>query len=123
MTARGTRKDRTFEEAMERLEAIVSEIESDDLGLEKQFELFKEGMALARFCDCDADSSDHELLSRRALAGDCMPRSRPARTRQRRAARHPAWAFTAPMMAANIGAWPPLMRAPRCASAAAICPS
>jgi exodeoxyribonuclease VII small subunit len=51
VTARLSRRERSFEEAMERLEAIVSEIESDDLGLEKQFELFKEGMALARFCD------------------------------------------------------------------------
>ena len=50
MTAR-TRKDKTFEEAMERLEAIVTQIESDDLGLEEQFELFREGMTLARFCD------------------------------------------------------------------------
>ncbi|HJW13293.1 MAG TPA: exodeoxyribonuclease VII small subunit [Thermoanaerobaculia bacterium] len=45
------RKEKTFEEAMERLEAIVAAIESDELGLEKQFELFQEGMALARFCD------------------------------------------------------------------------
>jgi exodeoxyribonuclease VII small subunit len=51
VTARVGRKERSFEEAMERLEAIVSEIESDELGLEKQFELFKEGMTLARFCD------------------------------------------------------------------------
>lgn len=51
MTARPARKERSFEEAMERLEAIVSEIESDELGLEKQFELFQEGMTLARFCD------------------------------------------------------------------------
>ena len=51
MTARAGRKDRSFEEAMERLEAIVTEIESDELGLERQFELFKEGMTLARFCD------------------------------------------------------------------------
>ena len=51
MTTRPSKKERSFEEAMERLEAIVSEIESDDLGLEKQFELFKEGMSLARFCD------------------------------------------------------------------------
>ncbi|MEO8431959.1 MAG: exodeoxyribonuclease VII small subunit, partial [Acidobacteriota bacterium] len=34
-----------------RLEAIVAEIESDGLGLERQFELFQEGMSLARFCD------------------------------------------------------------------------
>jgi exodeoxyribonuclease VII small subunit len=36
---------------MARLEEIVAEIESEELGLEKQFELFKEGMGLARFCD------------------------------------------------------------------------
>ena len=46
-----SRKEKTFEEAMDRLEQIVSEIESDGLGLERQFELFQEGMALARFCD------------------------------------------------------------------------
>ncbi len=45
------KKEKSFEEAMDRLEAIVSEIESDGLGLERQFELFQEGMALARFCD------------------------------------------------------------------------
>ncbi|MGH9316113.1 MAG: exodeoxyribonuclease VII small subunit [Thermoanaerobaculia bacterium] len=50
MTARG-KKERSFEDAMARLEAIVAEIESDELSLEKQFELFQEGMGLARFCD------------------------------------------------------------------------
>ncbi len=50
MTARG-KKERSFEEAMARLEAIVAEIESDELALEKQFALFQEGMGLARFCD------------------------------------------------------------------------
>lgn len=51
MTARGPRKERNFEEAMARLEEIVSQIESDELGLERQFELFQEGMTLARYCD------------------------------------------------------------------------
>ncbi len=50
MTARAKR-EKTFEEAMKRLEAIVAQIESDELGLEQQFELFREGMSLARFCD------------------------------------------------------------------------
>ena len=50
MTAR-QKKEKSFEEAMRRLEAIVAEIESEELGLEKQLDLFKEGMALARFCD------------------------------------------------------------------------
>ena len=45
------KKEKSFEEAMDRLEMIVSEIESDGLGLERQFELFQEGMTLARFCD------------------------------------------------------------------------
>ena len=45
------KKERSFEDAMSRLEEIVAEIESEELGLEKQFELFQEGMTLARFCD------------------------------------------------------------------------
>jgi exodeoxyribonuclease VII small subunit len=45
------RKERTFEEAMARLEAIVTELEGEDRGLEEQFALFQEGMELARFCD------------------------------------------------------------------------
>jgi len=45
------KKDRTFEEAIARLESIVSELEGEDRGLERQFALFQEGMELARFCD------------------------------------------------------------------------
>lgn len=50
MTGR-PKKDRSFEEAMARLEAIVAELEGEDRGLEQQFALFQEGMELARFCD------------------------------------------------------------------------
>ena len=50
MNAR-VKKDRTFEEAMARLESIVAELEGEDRGLERQFALFQEGMELARFCD------------------------------------------------------------------------
>ena len=50
MTGR-VKKERSFEEAMARLEAIVSELEGEDEGLERQFALFQEGMELARFCD------------------------------------------------------------------------
>jgi exodeoxyribonuclease VII small subunit len=45
------RKEKSFEEAMARLEAIVAELEGEDRGLEQQFALFQEGMELARFCD------------------------------------------------------------------------
>jgi exodeoxyribonuclease VII small subunit len=50
VTARA-KKERSFEEAMTRLEAIVAELEGEDGGLERQFALFQEGMELARFCD------------------------------------------------------------------------
>ena len=50
MTTR-VRKERTFEEALARLESIVAELEGEERGLEKQFALFQEGMELARFCD------------------------------------------------------------------------
>jgi exodeoxyribonuclease VII small subunit len=45
------KKEKSFEEAMGRLEAIVAELQGEDRGLEKQFALFQEGMELARFCD------------------------------------------------------------------------
>jgi exodeoxyribonuclease VII small subunit len=45
------KKEKSFEQSLARLEEIVAEIESEELGLEKQFELFSEGMALARLCD------------------------------------------------------------------------
>jgi exodeoxyribonuclease VII small subunit len=51
VTTPRSKKEKTFEEAMDRLEQIVSEIETEGLGLERQFELFQEGMSLARFCD------------------------------------------------------------------------
>lgn len=50
MTVR-MKKEKSFEEAMERLEAIVAELEGEDRGLEEQFALFQEGMELARLCD------------------------------------------------------------------------
>lgn len=40
----------SFEEAMERLERIVSRLESSDVPLETAIELYQEGMALSRLC-------------------------------------------------------------------------
>ena len=39
-----------FEEAMEKLEAIVSRLESGDVPLETAIELFQEGMKLSQLC-------------------------------------------------------------------------
>jgi exodeoxyribonuclease VII small subunit len=40
----------SFEEAMEKLEQIVSKLENGDVPLEKAIELFQEGMRLSHFC-------------------------------------------------------------------------
>jgi exodeoxyribonuclease VII small subunit len=39
-----------FEEAMEKLEQIVSKLESGDVPLEQAIELFQEGMKLSQLC-------------------------------------------------------------------------
>jgi exodeoxyribonuclease VII small subunit len=40
----------SFEEAMERLEAIVTKLESGDVPLEQAIEWFQEGMKLSQLC-------------------------------------------------------------------------
>lgn len=40
----------TFEQAMDRLEAIVAKLESGEVPLEAAIELFQEGMQLSRMC-------------------------------------------------------------------------
>lgn len=41
----------SFEDAMSRLETIVSELEDGDLSLEKSLASFEEGMTLAKVCE------------------------------------------------------------------------
>ena len=40
-----------FEKALERLEKIVSEMESGDLSLQKNMQHFEEGMKLVKYCN------------------------------------------------------------------------
>ncbi len=40
----------SFEKALERLEAIVERLESEELGLDTSLALFEEGVGLARTC-------------------------------------------------------------------------
>ena len=44
------RSSLTFEKALERLQAIVAELEDPEKGLEKSLALFEEGIALSRLC-------------------------------------------------------------------------
>ena len=43
-------KDITFEDAVEKLESIVEEMESDDLPLEKLLLRYEEGASMVKFC-------------------------------------------------------------------------
>jgi exodeoxyribonuclease VII small subunit len=44
------KKEKSFEEALSKLEEIVLELEEGDLSLEKALEKFNKGIELSRFC-------------------------------------------------------------------------
>ena len=44
------KKEKTFEEALTRLDQIVLELEEGELSLEQALEKFEEGIELSRFC-------------------------------------------------------------------------
>ncbi|HAG03930.1 MAG TPA: exodeoxyribonuclease VII small subunit [Lachnospiraceae bacterium] len=48
---------KTFEEAMERLNIIVNEMESEETGLDASVKLYKEGVELAVFCKKQLDNA------------------------------------------------------------------
>ena len=41
----------TYEQAINRLEQIISKLESNDVPLEESIELFQEGVKLSQYCD------------------------------------------------------------------------
>ena len=46
----GKKSPKSFEEAMERLEAIVTDLESGEFSLEESLKKFEEGFALGKYC-------------------------------------------------------------------------
>jgi len=52
---------RTFEQAIEKLEAIVSELEQGDLTLEQTIKKFEEGMELSKFCTEKLNQAEQKL--------------------------------------------------------------
>lgn len=48
--AASNQSELTFEQAMERLDSIVSKLENGDVPLETAIELFQEGMKLSQLC-------------------------------------------------------------------------
>ena len=59
-------KDRSFEEAIARLEKIVKDLEEGDLKLEDSLRLFEEGVSLTRQCASRLDEAQRriDLLTR-----------------------------------------------------------
>ena len=51
----------TFENAMERLEAIVQELESGDLSLDDALKKFQEGIKLSKFCSNKLDETEKKV--------------------------------------------------------------
>ncbi|MFR2466717.1 MAG: exodeoxyribonuclease VII small subunit, partial [Clostridia bacterium] len=53
-------KPSTFEEAMERLDAITMRMEQENLPLEEMMALYKEGLALQKYCVKVLDTTEKE---------------------------------------------------------------
>ncbi|MBQ7714551.1 MAG: exodeoxyribonuclease VII small subunit [Clostridia bacterium] len=50
-----------FEEAVERLEAIVSSLEKGNCALDDSLDLFEEGVALVKYCSEKLDSATQKV--------------------------------------------------------------
>lgn len=51
----------SLEEAMKRLEAVVSEMSADGLSLEKALSLYEEGVALVRICNTELETAERKI--------------------------------------------------------------
>jgi len=52
---------KTFEHAIEKLEAIVDELEQGDLTLEETIKKFEDGMELSKFCTDKLNQAEQKL--------------------------------------------------------------
>lgn len=55
------RKKEKFEEALQKLEAIVAKMEEGDLSLEDALKEFEEGVRLAKFCTGKLDEAERKV--------------------------------------------------------------
>jgi exodeoxyribonuclease VII small subunit len=55
------KKKEKFEEALQKLEAIVAQMEEGDLPLEETLKAFEEGVRLARFCASKLDEAERKV--------------------------------------------------------------
>ena len=55
------RKKEKFEEALQKLEALVAKMEEGDLPLEEALKAFEEGVRLAKFCTGKLDEAERKV--------------------------------------------------------------
>lgn len=53
--------ERSYEEAVVRLEEIVQRLETGDISLEESLNLFEEGIGLAKYCSGKLDAAEGRL--------------------------------------------------------------
>jgi exodeoxyribonuclease VII small subunit len=53
--------EKKFEAALARLEEIVTELESGELGLEQSLKLFEEGVKLSRICNARLEEAERKV--------------------------------------------------------------
>ena len=51
----------SLEEAMKRLEAVVSKMSAEGLSLEKALSLYEEGVALVRICNTELETAERKI--------------------------------------------------------------
>ncbi|UCG13598.1 MAG: exodeoxyribonuclease VII small subunit [Deltaproteobacteria bacterium] len=56
-----TKKKEKFEEALQKLEAIVAQMEEGDLPLEETLKAFEEGVRLVKFCTGKLDEAERKV--------------------------------------------------------------
>ena len=61
MAKKGSKKETTFEEDLERLEEIIGALESGDRSLEDAISLYEEGMALSKRCGVRLDQTESRI--------------------------------------------------------------
>lgn len=67
------KKELTFEQAMDRLEAIVQELEKNEKPLDETVDLFEEGLNLVKICNARLSSFEtriEELSGKKEAADD-----------------------------------------------------
>lgn len=70
------KKKLTFEQALSRLEAIVSEMENGTAELDSLLSLFEEGVALVKQCKKDLDSAERKVKLVTGAGEESFPKRR-----------------------------------------------